>query len=242
MLCKYAILNRKTNHLKFYIYLKVMASGHLKYDNSSYSAWASDICMSERWTKNTFKWFIKKGWVTINNKQKSLRVIGYKQLVRITNIEQCQSAVIWEEDDFENFKAFCCAGIITYYMNRKRFSDRKRLPVSIMGGTNTSSNSYPKGYYEMPLEYLASCLDVSKSSAYNFKAKAIDGKFIKRKRRIEFVTDSDGNKLPREAYEVYLKNYPEFAQRLRRGKLYLKIVFPDLLYSSLKTKRKRLKV
>ena len=40
MLIKYALVNRKVNHLMLFVYFKHIASGHIKYNNENIKAWS----------------------------------------------------------------------------------------------------------------------------------------------------------------------------------------------------------
>ena len=82
-LCQYALINNRVNHLKLFLYLKTTSSGHISMKNYNlYSAWASDLELSERTIRNLFKWLIKNKWLTVNSKRVSYRIISYKQLNR----------------------------------------------------------------------------------------------------------------------------------------------------------------
>jgi hypothetical protein len=239
-LCEYALVNRKHNYLMLYIYLKHIGSGYVNHNNDCISTWASDLNKSERWIRDAIKWLIKKKWVTVNSKKQLLRIASYKQVLKRLNIDSV-SAVIFEEEDFSNFKGFCCGATITYYLKRKRYNDRKKWSASIMGDANMSHHFYQKGFYTMPLNYLAKCLGVSMSTANNFKKIAEQGKFLFVKSQIRILTDGNDNKITKDNYQVFKTCDEENAGRIRKGRKYLKIVEPDLIQSQITSRRKRLK-
>ncbi|SDF29352.1 hypothetical protein [Epilithonimonas hungarica] len=239
--CQYALVNRKVNHLLIYVYLKHISSGHIKYDSSLYGAWAVDLGLNGKTVRSCVKWLIKKKWITVNNKIQSLRIIGYKQLCKKLKFKS-QSAVRYEPEDFLNFKDFCCASVVIYYLLKKRFVDRKRWSGSKMGDSSTSHYSYPKGYYTLPVSYLAKCLGVSFSTANNYKKRAEKASLITVKKNQPYFYDEKGNKLTNRHLMIYRYQYPEEnIGRLRKGKKYLKKVEADFIKPEFSTMRKHFK-
>jgi hypothetical protein len=240
MLIQYALINRKVNHLMLWIYFKHIASGHLVYSSQNLKAWAVDINMSERWVKEAVKWLIKKGWVTVNTKKETYRVISYKQLCNKLKIRST-SAVIYEPDDFSEFKNYCCAVVITYYLKLKILTDKKNQSVSNLDDSSMSWHFYSKGFHAMPTSYIAKCLDLSNSTANNYKKCAISTGKLQVKKHLRPIIDSLGKKLGKEHLNSYKATFPNMAGRVRTDGKYLKIVDSDLMKSEIKTKRKRYK-
>jgi hypothetical protein len=236
-LCKYALINRKTNHLMLFVYLKHISSGHLRFDTSLYKVWATDLNISERTVRNCITWLIKNKWITVNNKRKSLRIIQYSQLCRKLDLSRKLSC-IYEPEDFSKFINFCCAVVITYYLNSKYWMDRKRRSVFKMGNTSTNRNSYSYSFKTMPIRYLAKCLDVSNATANNYKKMAIEANFLTIKSQVNIITDDNGVKLSKELITVFKHEEKSITGRLRLGKKYLKFVEADLIKSDIILKRK----
>lgn len=241
MLCSYALVNRKVNHLKLYIYFKQIASGHVKYSNDNIKAWANDINLSERWVRDALRWMIQNGWITVNTKRNSYRVVSYEQLCRKLDINS-KSAAIYEQDDFSKFKEFCCAVVITYCLKYKVFSDKKNnQPVSSLTDPSMSWYFFSKGYYTLPINYLAKFLGVSSSTANNFKKCAISYNFINVKKHFRPLFGNDGLKLGIEHLHGFKKAFPSIAGRVRSNGSFLSIVDADFIKSEIYTKRKRYK-
>ena len=79
-LCEYALVNRKINQLKLYIYLKVNCSGEISYNYKSYSKWSKELEISSKTTKSSLAWLIENKWVTVNSKKETLKIISYRKL------------------------------------------------------------------------------------------------------------------------------------------------------------------
>ena len=190
-LCEYALVNRKVNHLMLFIYLKHISSGHVSYSNENIRLWAIDINKSEKWVKSALKWLIKNGWITVNSKRQSYRVVSYKQLFKKLQLKSL-TAVVFEPNDFSELKSFCCAVVIAYSLFIKRLRDKKRQSVSIMDDTSKSCYFHQKGFIEMPLSYLAKDIGVSVSTANNYKRIAKGAKLLIVKRQLSFILDIKG--------------------------------------------------
>jgi hypothetical protein len=238
-LCKYALKNRKPNHLKLYIYLKLISSGHVKYSSISISAWATDIGMSERWTKDVIKWMISKGWITVNSKRKSYRIISYKQLCKKLKLEP-HACVLFENDDFTNFRQFLSAAVITDCLKIKRIISSKNRSGSRLTDSSKCGFFYSKSFHPLPISYIAKKLGVTISTANNIKCWAIESRTIFKMSNTPYLLDGNGEKLGMEHWSGVLVNNPTFAGRLRKGK-FIRIVEADLLETHVLTKRKRYK-
>lgn len=235
-LCQYALVQRKTNHLLLFIYLKYIASGHVKYDKYLYKAWAVDLCLSEKTIKNCIDWMIKEKWITVNNIKKSLRIIRYKQLFRKLNLKS-KSAVRYEPDDFSGFTNFCCAVVVTIYLNKLRYMNKKQQSVLIMANTSKSCSNSSRGYYVLPISYLAKCLGVSNSTANNFKKRATEVGFLEVKKQLTTITDENNNKVTKDNLAIFQRE-DDNPGRFRAGSKYLKKIEADLIKSHIKFKCK----
>lgn len=239
-LCEYALLNKKVNHLKLYIYLKHTSEGYIPHDPQLYKYWATDIECSKRWVYQGLQWLIKNKWITVNSKRNVLHIIGYKQLCKKLGIHE-SVAVVYEPEDFSRLKEFCAGALTTYYLRKKAWMDKKRRPVSLMDDTTMSRNFYPKGFYSLPVRYLSKCIDISPSTANNYKQQALKGGFIEVKKQLITLIDNKGRKLSKDKISVYKQIEHTNCGRLRLGTKYLKIVDSDLIKSLLIMKRKRFK-
>jgi hypothetical protein len=211
----------------------------VQYSNDNIKVWATDLNKSSKWIKSALDWMISKGWITVNSKRKSYRIISYNQLHRKLRLTT-MSGVVFEEDDFSNFKVFCNAALIDYVIRVKKYSDKKnKRSVSSMGGTSMNHNiSFPRGFYPMPISYLAAYLNISTTTAFNMKKSAREHNYISVKyqaEKLEFIKSKSD-------LLNYLKSYPDNKPYIRkRGRNEYVYISADLIKSDLFIKRKRLK-
>lgn len=237
-LCQYCIYNRKVNHLKVYLYLKFTSSGHVKYTNSHLDV-AKEIAkylhLNEKTIKSCLNWLIQNGWITTYSNIKSLRIVSYSRLAQVYNIKTT-CAVIYENETFEDLRNFCCAVLVIYYRNYKRWCDKKS--VSKKGDARLRTNKKSKGYYPLPCSYLAKCLNVSKKTAHKYKRAAMEYGHIEVRKNLKTLSIK-GVQLTNE-HKGSLKFIIGInLGRVRTGKKYLKYVDADLIKSNLYMKKKR---
>ncbi|MFK7107995.1 hypothetical protein [Flavobacterium oreochromis] len=238
-LCLFALKNRKVNEVKLHIYLKHISSGHIKMNYNMYDVWAVDLELSPRTIRKCFEWLIKNKWITVNSKTNSYRLISYSQINRKQGFKSRKSVIF--ESDFKLFQNFCCAAMVTYYIRRKNFTDRKKRSVPIMVGTSMNRNSCLKRFTQMPVAYLANCFSVSNKTAFSYKQKAKETGFIEVKKQQSYLNDDNGNKISSDKLIVFKKVTPEKAGRLRTKNGKIVIVESDMIKSTLIMKSKRLK-
>ncbi len=236
-LCQYALKNRKANHLKLYTYFKLISSGHIKYSSHSISAWATDIGMSERWTKDAIQWLIKNGWITVNSKRKSYRIISYKQLCYKLELES-RACALYENDDFSNFRQFLSAALITDCLKIIRIINRKNRSGSRLTDSSMNGFNYSKTFHSLPISYIAKKLGITMSTANNIKRWALESRTVFKLSNTPYLLDGNGEKLGMEHWSGVIANNPMIAGRLRKGK-FIRIVEADLLKTYVLTKRKR---
>jgi len=230
------------------------------YDEKSYKEWSKEIGISYKTIKSSIEWLIKNKWITVNGKRKASHIISYKALERKLGLN-FKSGILFEPNnqiDYGYFKAFCCASVICYYLNKKRYFDRQS--VIIKGVTNTNCKR-TSGFYPMANGYLANCLGVSLATAFRFKKEAEDAGFIETKAGFSYLLNEEKKKdvykerrekskkrktkntegrIEVEHYETakQVLNMYGLSERLRRGKKYLRWVESDLIHCVLRTKKK----
>jgi hypothetical protein len=224
--------------MKLYLYLKNISDGYVSFDSSLYESWATDIGCSKRWVHNGINWLIKNKWITVNSKRKSLHIVSYEKLCKLLSVFN-KVAGIYEPEDFISFDSYCIAIVITFHIRRKAWMDRKRRPVSNMGDATTSRNFYPKGFKTLPIRYLSKCLNVSETTANNYKQKAANAGLLEIKKQITTQIDENGQKLSKDKILVYQQVEDENSGRFRIGRKYLKLVEADLIKSHIIIKSKR---
>lgn len=240
-LCKYSLKNRKINQTKLYLYLKLTSGGHIKYEQDLFEhikEWGNELDLNYKTIKYSLEWLIKNKWITVNSKRKSLRVISYKQLKNKLNLD-FKSAIIYEPENFKDFKSFCCSAVIFHYRNKKRWYDRRS--ATNKERVRKSRKAYRNGFYPIPSNYLAKALSVSITTAYNYKKEALKFHFIEIKKDLSYMETTLGERLGKENYEFLKSQLSEDEKgRLRKGNKYLKVVEADLVKCNLKMKSKRM--
>ncbi len=239
-LCKYALVNRKINQLKLYLYLKLTSSGYIRYEdniNEHITNWSIELNLDRKTVSSSFKWLIENKWITVNSISKALHIKGYSALAKKLKLI-IKSSVIYEPTDFKDLKGICCASVIIYYRNKLKYFNRKNKSVVNMRLTKKNLKLLKNGSYFLPLTYIAKSLKISKSTANNFKKIALEFGFIERSRNVYTVTDSNENPILKEAYYSCSKQILNNG-RLRRGKKYLKMVGEDIISSNIHLKKFR---
>lgn len=240
-LCLYALKNRKCNHLMLYVYLKCNSSGHIKYSNEEFCYWAADLGKSERWVRNTIKWMIKNKWISVNTKRKSYRIVSYEQLKRNLNLGLSKLSAKFEPIDFSEMKGFCCSVAIKYALSKKRYFDKKRRSGFSMDNSSMNRNSKSKFFHSLPVAYLAKIINVSSTTAFNYKIIAEKSGGITVKKQLELFIKSESVNSAK-MYLKYLKSTSDENNGCFRQKgkcLYL--VCPDLIKTEIVFKLKRTK-
>lgn len=237
-LMEFALVNRKVNQLKLYIYLKLNSDGYVVYNNQSFNEWAKQLGISSKTIKTTFNWLIENKWISINSKRSSLNIISYSKLLRKIYLNY-KSGILFEPSDikdYKEFKSFINGALIAYYLCKKRYFDRQSAIKKGVANTNCKK---VKGFYPMANAYLAKCLGVSISTAFRIKNEAEKAGFVETVSGFSYMLTKTGEKIGKEHFEGYLimikkegLNVP-----LRKGKRYLMQVESDLVKCILKTKK-----
>lgn len=242
-LCQYAVLSRKVNELKLYIYLKLNSNGFVGIDDKAHDKWAEDIGVNKKTITKCLEWLIKRKWITVNSKRNSLKICGYAKIKSLLNIDRTTYAIFEPTsiNDYQIFRAFCCGVIMKYNLGKKKYFDKQRSAVK--NGTSTLNRLCKKGFYPMPNNYLAKCLEVSLSTAFRIKNEAEKFGFIETKSSRDTVDDDYGNPLPVQSIHVIKTVFAQdgLPNTLRRGKKRLLTVVSDLIRCSVITKRRRMR-
>lgn len=239
-LCEYAVVNRKINQLKLYIYLKLNSDGYIRFDKTDMKKCSETIGVNVKTVKSSLQWLVKNKWVTVNSKRQVLNVISYNRLKDKLKI-RLQKGMKIELDskvDYKYFEALCCGIVITHYLKRKNYFDRQSECKK--GRSKTNCNKM-RGFHPMPNAYLASCLNVSTSKAYRIKQRAEKAGYIETKSNRVFIEKEDGSRIGIEHFEfIRSATLKEgCVDRFRKGRKYIKFVSADLIRSSLNLRRKR---
>ena len=171
----HALRCKEIPQLRLYLYLKSMASGHLKITENV----PRQVCEAMKWKdlrtyKTNLEWLLKHHWASFNNKSQSLRIVSFKQLHRRFH-GSVRTGVRMNIEDFKNFRAFIYAAVISWGMSAKRKSD---------GKSKCKRGSFGKGlpyshFKDLPETYLAEILHLDHSTISRYKQDARKAGYIK---------------------------------------------------------------
>jgi hypothetical protein len=149
------------------------------------------------------------------------------------------SSALWESEDYNMFKPFCCSAVISFYRNKKRFIDHRRSATNMERASMNRKRD--KDFYSIPIQYIATCIGVSKTTANSYIKIAIESGMIEVKKDIKTLKTETGKPITLEHYsslKISYKGYV-FNGRLRRGKKYVKLICANRIKSNLHLKHKR---
>lgn len=241
LLCQYALVNRKVNSLKLYIYLKLSSDGYVINDKKKYGIWAETIGVTKKTVKSSLKWLIANKWITVNGKRNALKIIGYNSLMKKMSIST-QAGYLLDfnnKREFQQFGSLCCGVVLIYYLKKKAYNLKRSERMKECSNMNRKQ----KGFYPMAISYLARCLTVSDSTAYRYMRKAHEGGYIDIKSNLQFLETKAREYIKNENYALLVsecgkENLPN---KYRKGKSYIKQIEATLIRSNLSLKRKKLK-
>lgn len=234
-LCEYVLTHRKINQFKVYLHLKLHSNGYVNSDISMQKL-GEETGINPKTAKRCLEWLIKNKWVTINGKKEVYHIIGYKELAKKLGIK-IVSGYLCEINNYKDMKALFCAVVVTQYLNRKRYFD-KRQSGCIKGRpiTNCKRNKY----YPMPNSYLAKSIGVSVTTAYRYIQEAEKAGYIETKSNYRVLETEQGDKIKLENYHVILTGILNEGRpnRLKKKKNYLAWEEPTLIRSYIGFKKK----
>ena len=177
----YALRHKQVSKVRLFLYLKSICSGHFLLSEEM----IDEVCLALKWKSvKTFKanlsWLVRHKWITVNSKLNAYRIVSYKQLGRMIKSKINTSALMFE-DDFNCFRAFMYAAVITWSMKAKTRIDRKSGRKK--GGPKKSFRY--RDYFQLPVRYLAKILKVDLSSASRYKTQAKNAGFLDVKKQFE---------------------------------------------------------
>jgi len=226
-LCFYAIKNKCVNQLQCYIFLKYNCDGYLSNLEELANQYATETGKTKRTFYNHRKWLIQNGWL-MKMKKGGVRVVGYRPLLKVLGFEEPKQKGALMECDLSDFKAFVSAVVVTHVGKVKKYIDNRT------GNKNKGiASGRLLGSFNCPLTYLATTLDISKSTAQNIMGYA--EKFL----RVESVfipydkIDSNQLRFHRKYSDEGLHNLV-----IRNGKVYEQL--PTAIWSEIIIKRCRI--
>lgn len=220
-LCLYSLQTKKTNQVKFFLYLKSISSGYVQKNNSELLLIAShlDICYK---TLNTYlQWLLQHGWLIPDPIACNYRIIGFNSLTEKLGFTSSTGALLYK-NDIPRFKSFAVAAVIAYLIERIRVRQWQTKAGLIKGSPNLSGlPTYPS----LPHMYLAKTLKLSKTSAYEYRKLTVENKFLKCYKIYENLGFTSENFITLKKY------YSENPEALRKKGKQIYIQLPDKIES-----------
>ena len=226
------------NTVKLYLYLKWITSGHFILNGHVIKSICNNLGYK---TPKTFykhlNLLLKWKWITINSSKERYRIISYKQLAKKLSF-RAYMGVIFEPVDFSKLNAFMYGAIISYFVKYRRRADS----LSRSKGSGRSSNrNGSSSYNSLPCKYLAGVLNISQSTASEYKQLAHKHGFITVVKKYETLDNvpSDNNNYWKE-----LIDKPN-AIVLVDGKFQIQLadeITPNVYFRSKKEIKKHLKL
>jgi hypothetical protein len=228
----FSLERKKVNQVKLFIALKVLFNGRfLKDDNETIQL----ICHTlgyktpKTFYKN-FRWLISHKWVTFNKEYciiKSSAKLRFKRQLYTQKGVEFESVV-----DIKTFRPFVYGAVYTYAMKYKRASDR--YSGIDKGSPNSKKYHRRSSSYELPVNYLAKILNISKSTASTYKKVAAKSGYLVVKKNYTYlgIRIEDLNKYKRFSGDPQIHKL-----RVIKGELYIQE--SDKIWSDMLVKRKR---
>lgn len=222
-LCFYSLENRKTNQVKFFLYLKSISSGYVIENEPEFLAIASNLGICNKTANSYLKWLVSQGWLIHDPIAKNYRIIGFNSLASKLCFTSSTGAILYKKD-ITKYKSFAIAAVITYLIERIRVRQWQTKAGLIKRSPNL--NSLPS-YPFLPHTYLAKALKISKSSAYEYRKMTKGNQFITCLKKYENL---DFNS---KGLSLMKKHYPERPERLRRKGDQVFTQMPDHINSTI---------
>jgi hypothetical protein len=173
-LCKFALAKRKTREVTLWLFLKSISSGHFLLTSDLTGMICNTLhYKTEKTFRKHFHWLIKKGWITVNGRTGSHRIISMDQLARKYQYIS-KSCSVFSTDDFSTIRGFFVGTVIKYLIRGKGQSAYRR---------HEARKYCP--YPFITLTRLAKFLEVPRSTAVRFKNRALRDGYIQVKHKFD---------------------------------------------------------
>lgn len=199
-LLAFSLSKKIVNQLRLYLYLKSVCSGHFFVSDTNIRT-ACDFLKikSEKTFRKNLRWLIKNKWVAYNSKTGSCRIISFARLCHKLNIGT-KTGVVFSESDFQTFRPFIYAAVISWRLRRKNWLERQ--PARKKG---RASKSMSKPKFQLPNRYLAKILELDHSTISRYKLAASEAGYIIINHHF------DDTELPEKFKNILKKSVPEEA-------------------------------
>uniref|UniRef100_UPI0032165521 hypothetical protein n=1 Tax=uncultured Draconibacterium sp. TaxID=1573823 RepID=UPI0032165521 len=147
--------------------MKYKCDGYLRIPETLAKQYVQETGRSKRTFYNHRKWLIEHGWI-VKMKKGGFRVLGYRQLLELIDVALPRQRGAIMNCDLINFRAFVSAVAVTHVGRVKRYVDKRT------GNKNKGiASRHLYNSFNCPHAYLATVLDISKSSAQNIRTDAM---------------------------------------------------------------------
>ena len=229
-LITYTLTHKVVNQLRLYLYLKSVCSGHFKLREGNITEACEFLDLkSEKTFHKNLQWLIYYKWVAYNSNTRGIRVISFSRLCHKLEITT-KSGVVFDKDDFQNFRPFLYASVYAWSIRHKNWLERQ--PVRKKGRARKSMS---KPLNKMPNRYLAKILQLDHSTISRYKLAASTAGFILAEHQYE------DTQLQLKFLYPMQKSYPEEAHLLVAHNNTVQRQLPDVITSTIHLKRKRLR-
>ncbi|WP_163324349.1 hypothetical protein [Draconibacterium mangrovi] len=231
-LCEYAVREKRKNELQLLCWLKVQCSGNFMLTNNLKNRVYNQLKITLATFKSRLAWLLEKSWVEYNEETKRYWICSFTIITKMMD-GYTSKAVIWDYNEFDTFKAFVDATMITFIAKRKYFYDKQGYRCNLEYNRYKLYRKRTKPqFYPLPVSYLSKALGISDSSASNMKKNASNAQFIIVKKNIKKLDISVNE------YKFLKDCHPEGKRYLKRGNVIYEQL-PDSIQSYLVFKIKR---
>lgn len=172
--CVYMLKTQKIKQFRLFIYLKTICSGHFKLSDELIEKACTELGYKSVKTFHAhFRFLVQKKWITYNSISGNYRVIGFKQVANRLKVPSSKGALYYPEFS-KNFTGFVAGAVISFYMIYRNHKERRSALLKRSARKNRLSVPY-----SLPHTYLSKILNISKTTARNYRQSAIDMGFIK---------------------------------------------------------------
>ncbi|MFA9391592.1 MAG: hypothetical protein ACERKD_17415 [Prolixibacteraceae bacterium] len=234
-LITYALTHKVVNQLRLYLYLKSACSGHFKLREENVTEACEFLSLkSEKTFHKNLQWLIYYKWVAYNSNTRGIRVISFSRLCHKLAITT-KSGVVFEKDDFQNFRPFLYASVYAWSIRHKNWLERQ--PVRKKGRAQKCMSKATLDNYrgQMPNRYLAKILQLDHSTISRYKKAASTAGYI--------LTEHQYKDTQLQIKFLYpmQKSLPEEAHLLVTHNNTVQRQLPDRITSTIHLKRRRLR-
>ncbi len=229
-MCSFALSQKFIRPCQLYIYLKSKCSGKIILHKKDLKLIAETLGLSSgRTIQNNLKILRQANWIGYNPKT-NIYFIRSFDCVRTQHGFISRSCAEFDKREIKQFKAFLAGAIISNLVNSQR---RGKWITERQKGRSNQIIRQPSVYFPVANLALAKVLNVSISTAFEFKKLAHKAGYIKLEKNFK-----DTRVNPKFA-KAYKRNYSEIAHKIKfhQGKLMIQGI--DTVFPCVRFKRRK---